>query len=190
MFSSELINIIKQNDSNAKRQVFELYYGKLSNISLRYSKNQEQAEDVLHFAFTNCFNLLVNNIQKNTENLDLFFQKEFIYSCIRFIKNMRSDYFVSSTVYAINNNLEQNDLFQNTEKIDLNKVEVDILIGSLQQLVPSQRITFNLIIIDDFSISETANIIESSEESIKRNLENARYNLQKNIEKFLKGIQS
>jgi RNA polymerase sigma-70 factor (ECF subfamily) len=54
--------------------------------------------------------------------------------------------------------------------------------------VPSQRLIFNLHVIDGFSIQESAFILETSEETIKSNLEKARFNLQKNIERKLKGI--
>jgi RNA polymerase sigma-70 factor (ECF subfamily) len=79
-------------------------------------------------------------------------------------------------------------LFENNDLIDFNKTDIETIIKALQILVPSQRLIFNLHVIDGFSIQESAFILETSEETIKSNLEKARFNLQKNIERKLKGI--
>ena len=55
--------------------------------------------------------------------------------------------------------------------------------------MPSQRLVFNLHIADNYSIAEAADLLESGEETVKSNLEKARYNLQKNIEKNLKELK-
>ncbi len=57
---------------------------------------------------------------------------------------------------------------------------------SIQTLVPSQRLVFNLHVIDNYSLSEASELLDTSEQSIKANLEKARFNLQKSIEKTLK----
>jgi DNA-directed RNA polymerase specialized sigma24 family protein len=52
--------------------------------------------------------------------------------------------------------------------------------------VPSQRLVFNLHVIDNYSLSEASELLDTSEQSVKSNLEKARFNLQKTIEKNLK----
>jgi DNA-directed RNA polymerase specialized sigma24 family protein len=52
--------------------------------------------------------------------------------------------------------------------------------------VPSQRLVFNLQVIDSYSLSEASELLDTSENSIKSNLEKARFNLQKLVEKTLK----
>lgn len=60
------------------------------------------------------------------------------------------------------------------------------LLTSIQQLVPSQRVVFNLVVIDGFTIPEISELLETSEQAIKANLEKSRFNLQKSIEKNVK----
>lgn len=57
-------------------------------------------------------------------------------------------------------------------------------------MVPSQRLIFNLHVIDGFGLSEASALLESSEETVKSNLEKARFNFQKNIEKSFKNIKA
>ncbi|MGZ4090420.1 MAG: RNA polymerase sigma factor, partial [Bacteroidia bacterium] len=121
--------------------------------------------------------------------IDPFIEKEFIQEAVDFIKNIRSEYYVASTVYATNKDNKNYDLFEYNELVDFNAVDKDILVKALQQLVPSQRLIFNLHVIENYTLEQSALVLEASEHTAKSNLEKARYNLQKNIEKCLKESQ-
>ena len=183
-----LSDLIEKNDKTLIQQVFELYYGKLAGIAMRYSKNVAQADLIFYSAFEKAYAKLYHlRNQKNPEPEKILIE-EFILASVEFIKNIRSEYYLSSTVYAIDKNIKNHDLFENNDLIDFNKTDVETIIKALQILVPAQRLIFNLLVIDGFSIQESAFILETSEETVKSNLEKARFNLQKNIEKKLKGI--
>lgn len=181
----ELVSLLQRNDKQAKRQVFELYYGKLAAIALRYCKSQTQAEEVLNLAFNNCLTKLQHLRSDPSFDLGTFLEKEFIAECVSYIREIRSEYYVASTVYASETTTKSYDLFANNELIDFRKIDNDVLIKSLQQLVPSQRLIFNLHVIDSYSLNNAATLLESSEATAKSNLEKARFNLQKNVEKCL-----
>jgi len=191
MSSPELITAIQKHDKAAKRTAFETYYGQLAAIASRYCKNQTQADAVINSGFNACLQKLQNQRSPQIEDLGAFLEKEFILECIAFIKNIRSEYYVSSTVHASDAAASKNyNLFENNELIDFNNLDMEVLINGLQQLVPSQRLIFNLHVIDGYSLPEAAAILESSEATVKSNLEKARYNFQKNIEKNLKHIKA
>lgn len=191
MSSAELIQLIQKNDKDARKQAFDDYSGRLAGIAARYTKNSEQAEEILYMGFNNCLRKL--HLERQVENLDLgaFLEKEFILECISFIRGIRSEYYVASTVYAPGETVNKNyNLFENNEVIDYSRIDNDVLIRGLQQLVPSQRLIFNLHVVDGYSLEKAAATLESSEATVKSNLEKARFNLQKNIEKSLKSIKA
>jgi RNA polymerase sigma-70 factor (ECF subfamily) len=190
MSSEELLAMIQKKDAAARKQVFERYYSRLAAIALRYCKSKEQADELVNIAFGNSLNKLLHNRQGKTTNAEEFLEREFILECVNHIKAIRSEYYVSSTVHATEGAPKNYNLFENNEWIDYNQVDTEVLIKSLHQLVPSQRLVFNLHVIDGLSLTETASILESSEETVKSNLEKARFNLQKNIEKNLKSIKA
>jgi len=191
MSSVERILLIQKNDKAARKELFDEYYGKLAAIATRYSKNQQQADEVLTVAMNNCFHKLETVANPHTVNLDNFLVKTFIQECISFIKNIRSEYFVSSTVNANEKTTQNYDLFDNNnDAIDFNNLDNDILLKALQQLVPAQRLIFNLHVIDGFSLEESAAFLEASAPTVKSNLEKARFTMQKNIEKSLKNTKS
>lgn len=166
--------------------LFDQYSAKLLGIAMRYAKNRSQADLLLHKGLAHCFQACQQNKQLKPHEFEAFLQSEFIVACINAIKEIRNEYYVSSTVYATETQAGVYNLFDNPEWSDLNQVSTDVLIQSLQQLVPSQRLVFNLHVIDGKSLNDAANFLESSIETVKSNLEKARYHLQKNIEKNLK----
>ncbi|MCW3075784.1 MAG: sigma-70 family polymerase sigma factor [Bacteroidetes bacterium] len=186
---SEVISGLIKNNSAAKKELFDQYYSMFSAIALRYSKNQAQSTEVFNTAFNLCLHQLQRQKNVPTFDLDAFMKKEFIQQTVDYIKSIRSEYYVASTVYATNKENKNYDLFEYNELIDFNEVSSEILIKALQQLVPSQRLIFNLHVIENYSLQESAQILEASEHTAKSNLEKARYNFQKNIEKCLKQSQ-
>jgi len=184
--STDLLPGLYKNDKSVKKYVFETYYGKLMALVLRYSKGQAQANEMYNGAFNNCIQKLQQNRNVQLADLPAFFEKEMIRECISFIKSIRSEYYVASTVYATNKENKNYDLFEATELIDFYAIDNDIFIKSLNLLVPSQRLVFNLHVIDGYTLEESAHLLEASEQTVKSNLEKARFNLQKNIEKCLK----
>jgi len=190
MLAADLIASILNNDKAALKAAFDNYYPRLAPIALRYGKNQSQADEIIAQGFYAVLNKLKNERQAPLD-LDFFIEREFISECIAFIKAIRSEYYVSSTVYAPGDATTKNyDLFDSNDAIDYKQIDNEILIKCLQQLVPSQRLIFNLHVVDGFTLQEAAALLESSEGTIKSNLEKARFNLQKNIEKTLKSEKS
>jgi RNA polymerase sigma-70 factor (ECF subfamily) len=190
MSSAELINMMQTDEVNASKIAFERYYGRLYPIASRYSKSSTQADELLNKAFNTCLHKLRQQSQPPLD-LDFFIEREFITEAVNFVRSIRSEYYVSSTVNAINDSASKNyDLFDSHEIIDFKQIDNEILIKCLQQLVPSQRLIFNLHIVDGFSLTEAASLLESSEGTVKSNLEKARFSLQKNIEKTLKSTKA
>jgi DNA-directed RNA polymerase specialized sigma24 family protein len=118
--------------------------------------------------------------------LEDFIKDEFISFAVNHLKSIRNEYYVSSTVKAVEYKEASYDLFLDSKFVDLKNINQDILLKSIQSLVPSQRLVFNLHVIDNYSLARAAELLDSSEQSIKSNLEKARFNLQKTIERNLK----
>lgn len=186
MSQAELISACLKNDKTAKKQFFETYFSKLSYISLRYSKNAAQSEQVVLQGFAHVLSIIGQFKSQNTLSFDEFVTKEFISFVVKYIKNIRNEYYVASTVKAVEYKEKTYDLFLDSKFIDLKNVDQDVLLKSIQELVPSQRLVFNLHVIDNYALSEASELLDTSEQSVKSNLEKARFNLQKTIEKNLK----
>ena len=186
MPQAELILACLKNDKTAKKQFFETYFTKLGFISLRYTKNATQSELILLNGLSHVYSSLNKFKSKDVLELDEFVKNEFISFIVKYIKNIRNEYYVASTVKAVEYKEKTYDLFLDSKYIDLKNVNQDVLLKSIQMLVPSQRLVFNLHVIDNYSLLQASELLDTSEQSIKSNLEKARFNLQKSIEKNLK----
>ncbi|MBL7918123.1 MAG: sigma-70 family RNA polymerase sigma factor [Bacteroidia bacterium] len=189
MADNDLIIALSKNDPQTKRDLFEKQYELMAGIAVRYSKNDAQAKDLMFAAFDNTLQAFLNQRSKSEINFEEFFEKQFIYEAVQFIKAIRSEYYVASTVYAPSDRDKNYNLFDNNEIIDFNAVEMPVLIKSFQELVPSQRLVFNIFVIEGIDILAISEMLEASEQTVKSNLEKARYNLQKNIEKNVKFVK-
>lgn len=186
MSQAELISACSKNDKTAKKQFFDTYFSKLAYISLRYSKNAAQSEQALLNGFEHIFSKLNQFKSQNEQEFDGFVKKEFVTFLVNYIKGIRSEYYVASTVKAVEYKEKTYDLFLDSKFIDLKNINQALLLKSIQTLVPSQRLIFNLHVIDNFTLSQASELLDTSEQSIKSNLEKARFNLQKSIEQNLK----
>lgn len=186
MSQAELISACIKNDKSAKKQLFDAYYGKLAYISLRYSKNTIQSEQVLLQGFGHIFSKLYHFKSQTSLSLDEFVKNEFISFIVKYIKAIRNEYYVASTVKAVEHREKTYDLFLDSKFVDVNNVSKELLLKSIQTLVPSQRLIFNLHVIDNYTLAQASELLDTSEQSLKSNLEKARFNLQKTIEQNLK----
>lgn len=186
----ELISACVKNDRTAQKAFYERYFPSLTNISNRYAKNKEQAQEIVQNGFASILSELNKYKVSNKQSLDEWVNEEFIKFCVEFIRSIRSEYYVASTVRVTDSATKSYDLFVDNVLVDFKQVEYNVLILSLQQLVPSQRLIFNLHVVEEYDMRKAADLLEASEQTVKSNLEKARYNLQKNIDKNSKSLKN
>lgn len=190
MPDQELISACIKNDKTAKKQFYEAFYSQLTTIALRYSKSREQSQEMVQKGFACLFSNLQKYKPNGSVSIEQWIREEFIVFCVEFIRNIRSEYYVASTVRVTDNAKNSYDLFVDNSLTDFKNIDFDVLIKSLHQLVPSQRLIFNLHIVEGYDLRKSAEILEASEQTVKANLEKARYNLQKNIDKNSKSLRN
>ena len=186
MSEIDLVSACVKNEETAKKQFFDLYCPTLGYIALRYSKNKAQADDCLQEGFKTVYNQLTHFKNQQKLTIEAYVKHEFILRVVNYIKNIRNEYYVASTVKAVETSDHTYDLFKDSKFVDLRTTSEEVLLHSIQELVPSQRLAFNLSVIDGYSLLELSDFLETSEQAIKSNIEKAKFNLQKTIEKKLK----
>lgn len=186
MTEAELISACLKNEKTAKKLFFEMYYNKFAFVALRYSKNKVQSEDLILKGFNSIFSNLSNFKNQTELSLEDFAKHELISFLVKEIKNIRNEYYVASTVKATEIKEKSYDLFLDNIYVDFNSINQTILLKSIHELVPSQRLAFNLQVIEGYSLSKISDLLETNEQTVKSNIEKARFNLQKTIEKNLK----
>ena len=172
----EHINIIrgcKQNDRKAQEALYKAYYKTMVTICLRYTKNEEDAVEVLNNGFLKVF----KNIQRydsSQASLYTWIRAIVINSCLDFIKQKQE----LEKVEELN---EEAEVHIHPEVI--NKMKADDLLAQVKRLTPATGAVFNLYVIEGYNHKEIGALLNISEGTSKWHLSEARKVLQQLIKK-------
>jgi RNA polymerase sigma-70 factor (ECF subfamily) len=141
------------------------------SLCLRYTKNEEDAVEVLNNAFLKVFNNL-QRYEPAKASLYTWIRTVVINSCLDFVKQKAK--------------IEQHHELDvaHEVKIDaevINKIEVSRLLQLIRQLPPATQAVFNLYVIDGYNHREIGQLLKISEGTSKWHLSEARKSLQQMI---------
>lgn len=160
--TEELIKQCLKNNRNAQNELFQRYKDTLYFISLKYCRNEADAEDNLHDAFIAIFQKI--KTYNNKGSFEGWMKRICIYKAI--------DKYKASKLanVEIGNNIsdESNQIDDNPE------VSLDILLNTIQELPDQYRLVFNLFQLDNFSHKEIAVLLNISEGTSKSNYHRAK----------------
>lgn len=186
MSEAEIIVQCQRNNKDAQRALFELNFPKLMQMSMRYSKNKDQAKAMLNDGFGKILSNL-SLFQKSEMPFETWMKEVFIENAVQFLKSQKHEYYVTTTV-RVDDKKRMGDLFNQIENLDPNDIEEQELLKSIQALPPSFRSMFNMCMIDGLDFKKASEILEVSEDTAKNNLEKATYQLHQNIRNIQKGF--
>ena len=165
----KLILKCKDRDIKAQSEVYQLFAGKMFAISLKYSRNTQEAEDNLQDAFITIF-----------EKIDQFKLKGSFEGWMKriVINTTLQSYRQKSVLNLVEYNLP--------DEVDVEVVEdeisLDFLLGIVQELPERYRMVFNLYVLDGFSHKEISKLLGIAEGTSKSNLSRARLILKEKVE--------
>lgn len=168
----ELVKGCVNNDRHSQNLLFHKYSRKMMAVSFRYSRNREDAEDVLNEGFMRVFEKL--HTYNATGSLEGWIRKVIVNVAIaKFNAGSKLYHYVDiDTVEIMDHN--SNDLYS-----DLNAKE---LILQIQKLPPVYQMVFNLYVFEGLKHKDIAEQLNISEGTSKSNLSDARSWLKKRIE--------
>ncbi|MCX6274975.1 MAG: sigma-70 family RNA polymerase sigma factor [Bacteroidetes bacterium] len=154
--------------------LYEFFCRKMFPICLRYSQNQQEAEDTMQEGFLKVFENLRNF--KNEGSLEGWIKKIMVNTAIqKFRKNSNRLNDVSL------DSADWNQSFDENATSDLGTKE---LMALIQKLPPKCRLVFNLFVLDGYNHRQIAEQLGISEGTSKSNLHDARMMLQKVLNKL------
>jgi len=169
MSLKKLINKCKKKDNKAQSEIYQLYAGKLFALSLKYSRNYQEAQDNLQNGFITIFDKIGQ----------YKFEGSFEGWLKRIIINIALQTYREKNVL----NLVTEDIPEEVDlEMDEEQVSLDFLLKLIQELPNRYRLVFNLYVMDGYSHREVANMLNISEGTSKSNLSRARVILRDKIE--------
>lgn len=165
----ELINGCIANNRRAQERLYKKFYGPMASICLRYTRNHEDAIEVLHNGFLKVFKN-IHTYESGRASLYTWIRTIIINSAIDFVR--------------------QRGKFQNTielEKAEEPAIDADAVqrmsanevLLLVRQLSPATQTVFNLYVVEGYNHREIAGLLGISEGTSKWHLSEARKQLQK-----------
>ncbi len=162
-----------------QEKLYQLFYGKMMVISLRYAKDSEEAKDILQEGFIKIFGSIKNF--KAEGSLEGWVKRIMVNTAINFYhKNKKSN-----TTPFEDNDLENN--LVNDEDLEddaLNNLSYENILVFIRKLPPAYQTVFNLYVIEQYSHKEIANLLNINEGTSKSNLAKGRAKLQKMLNEY------
>lgn len=155
----------------AQSKVYHLFADKLFAVSLKYSKNYQDAEDNLQDSFLTIFNKIQQ--YKHKGSFEGWLKRITIHTAIQKYRQKAPLEIVKEIADVIED-----------EEIDLENtaINIEVLLNCIQQLPDRYRLVFNLYVLDDYSHKEIAKLLNISEGTSKSNLSRARKILKDKLE--------
>lgn len=167
----DIINGCKKGDREAQEKLYKNYYRAMISVCLRYTKNEEDAVEVLNNGFLKVF----KNIQRYESSISTLYtwiRTIVINSCLDFIKQKQK-------LGKVNELSADTDVHIAPEVFS--KIKITELLDHVRRLAPATQAVFNLYLIEGYSHKEIAQLLNIREGTSKWHLSEARKNLKQLI---------
>jgi len=165
----ELVHNCKQGNRAAQEQLYRQYASVLFGICLKYSRNKAEAEDSLHDSFMTIYDKIGQYGAKGS--FEGWIKRITVNTVLQ--KYRKQEYLK----VVSENTADEIEVVTVNENIDL-----QTLLGYIQQLPNKYRLTFNMYVLDGYSHQEIAQQLGTSVGTSKSNLSRARVLLKEKIE--------
>ena len=167
-------------ERRSQQQVYELFYGKMMSVCLRYTKNHDQAKDILQDGFIKVFRNLKNfNRQGSFEG---WVRRIMVNTAIDHFRRARHSYLLLGEDRSMEDfeDVAENEEPEEDATWDLKPTDV---INAMQKLTPAYRTVFNLYVFEEMTHKEIADTLGINIGTSKSNLAKAKNNLKRLLQK-------
>ena len=162
-----------KNDRKSQKMLYRHFFGYAMSICVRYTRDENEALEVLNDAFMKVF--------VNLKNFDR--SKSFKSWFRRILINASIDHLKKEMKHRHFERIAEHELTKHQPAGD-QQMQHDELIGLVQKLTPAYRSVFNLYVMDGYNHQEIAEMLGISEGTSKSNLAKARMNLREMLKKI------
>lgn len=180
MSNEQLIEACLNGDARAQKMLFQNFGPKLYAVCLRYSKSEEEAQDMLQDGFVKIFEKLLS--YKGEGSFEGWMRRIMVNTCldeIRRTKKFQSNVDVEDFSYSLTDN-----------ETVLDDLAAKDLLKILQRIPMGYRTVFNLYVIEGYSHKEIADELEITVSTSKSQFSRAKAMLREILSKQNLGYES
>lgn len=168
-----LIRGCRKGKRESQKELYAQFYNYAMSIALRYSRNREEAQEIVNDGFMKVF----TRLDKYNDSLSFqgWLRRIIVNSAIDFYRRNEKHHNHLDIVHASDVSSSADSISQLTEKE---------IMEAVQKLSPAYKMVFNLYVVEGYKHDEIAQKLGISPGTSKSNLAKARLKLQKMLEEI------
>ena len=180
----EIIEGCVKGDSKCQQVVYQKFYGKMLGACMRYSKDREEARDILQDGFLKVFTNMKS--YSGAGSFEGWIRKVIINTALDYIRKNKK-----LIQYANSDYVEENaeEIKEEDDPNDYQGINTEEIMKAVQQLPTAYRTAFNMFVVDGFSHQEIAEQLGINIGTSKSNLSKAKMQLKRALTHSLKAHQ-
>jgi RNA polymerase sigma-70 factor (ECF subfamily) len=180
-----LIDGCLKGDRRSQQAIHKMFYGKMKAVCMRYTRDSDQAMDVLQEGFLKVF----NNLEKYTGvgSFEGWMRRIMVNLSIDRFRRLKHDLILLGEQNDIENwgGETEEDTDDSDENEEIYDITPEQIIDAMQQLTPAYRTVFNLYVYEDYTHQDIAEALGISVGTSKSNYAKAKKNMKKLLIKNL-----
>jgi len=176
---SELVDGCLKGERRAQQRVYELFYGKMMAVCMRYTKNTDQAKDILQDGFIKVFRSMES--YNRAGSFEGWIRRIVVNTAIDHFRHSKHSYLLLGEERSIEDFKDQDeeDTLADDAGDDLPDLKPADVINAMQKLTPAYRTVFNLYVFEEMTHKEIADALSINVGTSKSNLAKAKNNLKR-----------
>jgi len=178
-----LIDGCLQSERRSQQRVYELFYGKMMAVCMRYTKNTDQAKDILQDGFIKVFRSM--NKFNRAGSFEGWIRRIIVNTAIDHFRRSKNAYLLLGEERSIEDfgDMDEEDTLADEDQEEGWDVKPADVINAMQKLTPAYRTVFNLYVFEELTHKEIAEMLGINIGTSKSNLAKAKHNLKKLLKK-------
>jgi RNA polymerase sigma-70 factor (ECF subfamily) len=177
----QLIKGCLEGDRKAQQAVYKLLYGKMKVVCMRYTRDTDQALDVLQEGFIKVF----QNMERysGAGSFEGWVRRIMVNLSIDRFRKQKNDFLLLNGSTSIE---DYEDVVE--DELDVESVDYDFtpeqILEAMQQLSPAYKTVFNLYVFENYTHQDIAEALSISIGTSKSNFAKAKRNMKKILLKY------
>lgn len=168
--SKQLVEQCQRGNAFAQKRLYDQYANRLFRVSLRYVRNEPEAEEVLMNGFLKVFRAIGNFTYRDDNGLEAWLRRIVVNEALQYLRAHRH-----LPLFQADEDAESQ---PDSVPLPDTNLDAERIYALIRELPPGYRTVFNLYVIEGYTHREIAEQLSISENTSKSQLSKARALLQ------------
>lgn len=179
MEDQQLIAACKKQDTNAQRELYETYAPRMMGLCMKYCKDYDAAQDMLHDGFIKVFTQIKKYSGRGS--FEGWMHRVFVNTILAHFRKEKNNYLITSDIDEADMEIED----ENFERLFNDDITEAILLSMIQEMPVGYRTVFSLYIFEDMSHREISKKLGIKENASRSQYSRAKSYLKNKITEYL-----